>query len=873
MTPRHNVPPGGPAGSLPPSAWRLLIVAAPWAMFHWLTPFVSSATLGNDYQSFHIDQQMELMFSLWSGSFPLYMPGFRAGAPSSALTLGQLFHPLPYLASLFPGYWRGDALEILTALRLVSLSVAQLFLFGFFRKMRLGPGLAFVLSFVAVYNLRMLDLFRYGASLENYVGFLLLVSALGGYWRAPGRFRWPMLISLSTYLLVTGGHPQMMYFGLMGAGLFLFAVPLVTPAAQDEPEWRPSRYYLAAGGWMALGIVMSSAWILPYAFEFIAGNSDRVGREYAWAVNYQDSFRGMVENLFDPMLSDVHGAFGGSSLTLAAFLAPLALLAGLRPGKAVLLLWGGVMLTLLCALGAATPLHRLLWEGLPLFDSFRVPGRISLYAPFYLMVILACLARTAPATFAFRGATIQVPALTLVALAAIAAFAGYLQFAPPATAGDLGMFTPISLHALPGGFRYFAALAGLASLVGLGLAASPGGRYARAGMALLCFGVIFQTGFHLRYGTWVEPKRQRPTLDEMAAAKRHWLGFAPHEGLGLCPSALGKHTQRTFVQPELCRTYGRVELTPDMAAAYETIGLRRKSDVVVAVSRNASLAALVSPRDRADSVKLVHSSYNRLVFQVSAQSPAMLALGVPFDQGWTVRVNGVENQAVPAQGLHPGVVVPAGESVVEFRFASPWGMAGMAASGLGFAALLVIASTRLNKPRWVKALACAVGVAAPGCILSAYALSLYAGRDLGAQYAWSAGDISAATNVAFAKPVTMSSLRGGMRDWLYTPRAVTDGSKRMAMSTGTEETPFVAVDLGEATPLRALRIWWGNTTCAVRAVSVSVDGVSYALAGEETSPAVDESSIALSPEQPVRFIRLHARRCSLGVREVEALTP
>ncbi len=44
----------------------------------------------------------------------------------------------------------------------------------FLRRLRLSTALAFVFSFITVYNLRMLDMFRYGASLENYVGFVML---------------------------------------------------------------------------------------------------------------------------------------------------------------------------------------------------------------------------------------------------------------------------------------------------------------------------------------------------------------------------------------------------------------------------------------------------------------------------------------------------------------------------------------------------------------------------------------------------------------------------------------------------------------------------------------------------------------------------
>ncbi|RLC13085.1 MAG: hypothetical protein DRI57_16900, partial [Deltaproteobacteria bacterium] len=140
----------------------MIIFILPFLMFLWMIPFISDGTLGNDYPRFSIDHQIELMFSLKTGSFPLYVPGFAGGQTASALTLGQIYHPISHIAALMPGYWNGKALEWNTLLRLLSLACAHLTLFIFLRKLRLGSLMAFVLTTVTVYNLRMLDLFRYG---------------------------------------------------------------------------------------------------------------------------------------------------------------------------------------------------------------------------------------------------------------------------------------------------------------------------------------------------------------------------------------------------------------------------------------------------------------------------------------------------------------------------------------------------------------------------------------------------------------------------------------------------------------------------------------------------------------------------------------
>ena len=201
------------------------IFCLPFIVFYWQVPFLSSQVMGNDYTGFPIKQQLELQYSLAHGTVPLYIPGFAGGQTAAALTLGQFYHPISHLAAKLPGYWHGNALEWNTLLKLLQLALVHLGLFFLLLRLKLSPLLSFIISFITVYNLRMLDLFRYGASLENYTGYLLLCLAMAFYYLkgvSPvvdnqdkkasiyRRFTGPALIIGATYLLITGGHPQMM---------------------------------------------------------------------------------------------------------------------------------------------------------------------------------------------------------------------------------------------------------------------------------------------------------------------------------------------------------------------------------------------------------------------------------------------------------------------------------------------------------------------------------------------------------------------------------------------------------------------------------------------------------------------------------------
>ncbi len=135
-----------------------IIIFIPFLLFCWMSPFLSNVTIAGDYLRFPINNQMELLFSLKTGSFPLYVPGFASGHSSSALTLGQLFQPFSHIASIMPGYWDGKAIEWNTLLKLLSLGFTQLALFAFLRKIRLKTLFSFLLSLIAVYNLRLVEL-------------------------------------------------------------------------------------------------------------------------------------------------------------------------------------------------------------------------------------------------------------------------------------------------------------------------------------------------------------------------------------------------------------------------------------------------------------------------------------------------------------------------------------------------------------------------------------------------------------------------------------------------------------------------------------------------------------------------------------------
>src|SRR5205823_4459013 len=115
--------------------------------------------------------------------------------------------------------------------------------------------------------------------------------------------------------------------------------------------------------------------------DFLGDNAGRVGQGYRWATALQDSWGGLLNNFWRPLSSDVHGAFGGSFLPLLGMIAPLGLLWPRRTPAVVWTLLVLCVVTCLYCLGAATPVHRLVWEVVPFQSTVRVPGRAALLLP------------------------------------------------------------------------------------------------------------------------------------------------------------------------------------------------------------------------------------------------------------------------------------------------------------------------------------------------------------------------------------------------------------------------------------------------------------------------------------------------------------
>ena len=598
--------------------------------------------------------------------------------------------------------------------------------------------LGWLLATLTLYNLRMLDLFRFAATMEAWTGTFLLAGAAGWYWLDRRSRAAPLAVVLATWWLLCSGHPQFAYFGALAAALFVLALPMLGAAGLGTPRdpWpSPLRFYLRSAGWGALGVGLSASLLIPFGLDFMAANTARIGREYDWACAYQDTLAGDLANLFLPLHADVHGAFGGSSLLLVLLLLPIARIAGLRLSRWVWPLLGLAVAVWFYTLGGRTPVHRWGWELIPFAKAFRVPGRLAQLLP-VIFLVLGLLGWKAwdrqEGDGRARWGLMGVAALALVAQAMAPWVWSWID--PQHT-----VVNPQQIRAIPWSYELAVVAVGVVSLGSFGLLAwRPRWRWA-AGVLVLT--VVVQTGMVLARGTWVQARVPTPSWSDQLERKNAELKFYAGlhgAGLGMEQAGVRDHGRRGFeFHPELARICHLPTWAQDREGAYDLlpgVDPERGSCVIEASSGEPVPDEDIGTR----SVELVYAAFNRQVFEAQTPGRAWLVVHHPWDGHWNATVDGDPVDVLRADGLELAVPLGPGENRVELRYFSGAWLAGVLGSSASLLLFGLIASWRLLSGRR-RAIAAVVAVGLATALPFAWWASLYSGDSMGTRYSWQDG--------------------------------------------------------------------------------------------------------------------------------------
>ncbi len=858
-----------------------LFLLLPFIIFYWMIPFVTPLTFGNDYTRYPIHHQMELMFSLKTGSFPLFIPGFAGGQSSNALSLGQIFHPISHISALLPGYWNGRALEWNTLLRLLSLGGVHLFLFNFLIKLRIDRLMALIISIVTIYNLRMLDLFRYGASLESWTGHLLLCISIGNCWLDKRERVWPLMSIIgATYWLICSGHPQMMYYGLLGASLFTLVIPyylaMMIPSKSVDLQ-SALRFYAKIGLYCTIGICLSSAYIIPYYFDFILSNAGRIAQGYAWADTYRDTFIGTLNNFFSPLRSDIHGAFGGSSLFLAASLIPILRLFKIKIPIVIWAIWGIAVILFLHMQGSRTLIHYLAWKTLPFASTFRIAGRISLILPILFMLILVWIVRAETINLRLSNRIIIVTVRFLISGIALL-FIGIYYTIPDSTFSNPSFFSAVNIRQLSASIEWWTMGLGAGALLTFGIYGISRRKNHLVGGILLMF-TCLQIISLLQNGTIIEQKKETSHFLMMLMDKQENLNYSASTGRGLSSATIVRQAKRSFLEPFLGRVYKEYIIAKNNEDAYNKMSQERLPYQVIIESpfpKNIPKNMEKCSGDTNDKVKLIYSSFNYLKFDVQTSCSSFFGLSYPYSGHWRARVNNQNAHIFRANGAAHAVWIPAGKNHVEFYYKSNAATCGMLLSCITLISISFLFSLKASKKHLGIAIT-AFTLLSGVCGFMLWYQSLYNGENIGTRYEWVARSSSDPKNMAYGRQTRMSSHLSEDYPYFFTSRRAVDEDRRLESGFVTKQQlePWWMVDLQQKRQIGSVVIHEGmirpNFNNRPIVVALSEDGKIWQKGAVISKPVHHAPfNLIFEKKYTARFILIKASGyCHLSLDEVE----
>ncbi|HTE05489.1 MAG TPA: hypothetical protein VK824_04770, partial [Planctomycetota bacterium] len=301
----------------------------------------------------------------------------------------------PYLggsqsALLYPPNWIHLALPMALA---VNWGVAlHVFLAGFFtflwaRRRGLLPVAALLSGLLLMFG-GAFFLHIYAGHLSNLCTMAwapLLLLAIDG-WLDVRRSGWIVLGAAAIALMILAGHPQYVYYTAITVALY----------GALRLAWCPRRLAAVAGllAMPALGAGLAAAQLLPSLDA--AGESVRSG---GTSFEFASTFSFPPENLLTLLSPRLFGdgtdvAYWGRTYLwevglfmglTGLFLAGFGALRGERTTRRFAFTMLAVLLLL--ALGSHTPLFRLLYDGLPGFDSFRGTAKFGFHASLFLALL------------------------------------------------------------------------------------------------------------------------------------------------------------------------------------------------------------------------------------------------------------------------------------------------------------------------------------------------------------------------------------------------------------------------------------------------------------------------------------------------------
>jgi hypothetical protein len=666
--------------------------------------------------------------SLRRGESPAWMPGIYTGFPSLAqIEVGALYPSNLALFGLLPPYaaiaW-AQILPLALAGIGTFLLAAEL---GLPFAARLLAAGAFCLSGFLIAHLRQLNMVDSAA----WVPLLLLaVERI-----AAGRTdRAPLLLAVAWTLQLLAGHPQVSYYTALVLAVYfctrLLQAERENPALRRLRGARISRFALA----LILATLVAATQLLP-TIELSRLTDRESGIDYAAASRYAVSplavWTFFVPGLFGDARTDsfrLSGLFWeqyGYLGLLPALLVVVALVVR-RGSPPVRLLAALAAASYLLVLGKNTPVFRWAFALVPGMDYFRFPSRFLLFVDLAL-ALLAGFGLAACAEAVGAGWRRFVLAGSVLAVTAVDLWVHQTKQVPQVEAArwlapiDTERILSAARREHPEPWRYYALDAAFVhAQIYHGARGWSGDLtpYLRLRALLqpsfnLLFGLDAPDGYSNlvpRYyeAVWGSEKKPGIVTDrhlesgelEPALAQalrlfnvRYVLSVAPLRSPLL--RAVARSEEGVEVH-ELADPLPRAFVVgAAIAAANDEEAVARLASGSFDPEREAVITGttLSLPPDAAPSreVEIVRHRNTEVAVRARLEKPGLLVLSEGYYPGWRVTVDAVPARLLRVNVMMRGVVVPAGDHTITFRFRSPTIRAGVLIS---VAALIVLVVMR-----------------------------------------------------------------------------------------------------------------------------------------------------------------------------------
>jgi membrane protein YfhO len=660
--------------------------------------------------------------SLRRGESPAWMPGIYTGFPSLAqIEVGTLYPSNMLLFGLLPPY------AAIAWAQILPLAIAGIGMFllaaelGLPLEARLLVAGAFSLSGFLVAHLRQLNMVDASA----WIPFILLAAERIAT-RRPGRAL--LWLSVVWALELLAGHPQIAYFTVLVLAVYF---PVRWWQARTDARWSSWTGLAAALG---LGTLIAAAQMVP-AIELsrLTYREGGLGFDEAarYAVSPLNVWTFFVPGLFGDARDDSFRLSGlyweqyGYVGLLPALLAVVAVVVK-RRSPHVPLIAAITAASYALVLGKNTPLFGWVFAVVPGMTYFRFPTRFLVFVEIGICLLAgfglaACLEAVA-------GLRRSLLAAVLIAITAADLWTHQMQQVPQVEWGrwlapiDTVRILSEARAEVPEPWRYYALDASIVHAQTYHAAHGWSGDLAPylALRALLqpSFNVLFgfeapdgyanlvPRGYEAIWGSEKQPGIRstrhletgdlEPTLAKMLRLfnVRYVLSILPVRSPALRTMARsGEGVEVYEVRDPQPRAFV-VGAVVYAASEAEVLRLLTAPDFDAANQAVVETADLRLPADASSStnVRVVDRTNTNLTLNASLARPGLLVVSEGYYPGWQAEVDGVAAAIVPTNGMMRGVVLPAGEHRIVFRFRSRAIAAGFLLSGL--AIVVTIAARR-----------------------------------------------------------------------------------------------------------------------------------------------------------------------------------